>query len=865
MQNAEWLKIKETFNQTLDLPESEREKVLANCDDFVRLEVCGLLDSMDESAKFIAEPAVIEFGLSEDRLIGTKIDDYQIIKAIGAGGMGKVYLAQRTGFEQKFALKLIKRGMDTDAVLHRFVRERQILSRLEHPNIARLLNVGSTDNDLPYFVMEYVEGEPLTKFCEAHQLNPNERLEIFQKVCSAVKYAHQNLIVHRDLKPSNILVTNDGTPKLLDFGIAKLLNAEDFEKTATQARILTPEYASPEQLNNLPITTATDVYSLGVILHEILNGKRPAALGSGQWRDSGAVRNTDKNNHETKHENNPKSKIPNPKSRGDLDNIIHKSLHEETTRRYQTVQEFSEDIRRYLVGLPVTATADSAVYRFSKFVQRHRQGVGIGAVVAILILATSSVAIWQGITANRERAKSEKRFEQVRKLANIVLFEYHDGIEKLPGATAMREKMVTDSLEFLDNLSAEEGGNVDLQRDIVKAYQKVGDIQGGGNSGNVGKTNEALVNYQKAFSIQEKIVSANSANITDQKMLADLHINIGGLQQDIGELHNTEKSFQSALDIYSNLQTQSPNDFKIRAAVAKTFWNIALLKVTQNNFAEGLENYQKAAEIYQQLAIDDGSYKSGYLRNVALTNKYMGSIWQQRGESAKALQLFQKSLEIDLENAKNSPNDVSAELDLSFTYGSVASASRDLKDFQAALENYQNAIEIREKVFNADNKNVFAENALARGYQELGKTFLQKNDFAKAAEHLVKSQSIYQKSSDSDGENLDKKLRLAESLALLGYVHGLSLKIDKANEFYKKSLTIYANLIKQEKLSTLNQRRLASTYIDYGEVLLKNQQTAQALENLNKAQELLANEKVRKDAKEEIAKLEKLLKEANSL
>jgi tetratricopeptide (TPR) repeat protein len=342
-------------------------------------------------------------------------------------------------------------------------------------------------------------------------------------------------------------------------------------------------------------------------------------------------------------------------------------------------------------------------------------------------------------------------------------------------------------------------------------------------------------------------------------MLGDLYINIGGQQQSIGELQKAESSFQNALNIYMNLQAQSPNDFKIRGAIAKTFWSFAQLKTTENNFDEGLENYQKAVEIYQQLAIDDESFKMGYLRNLALTNKYMGSIWQQRGEPEKALQYFQKSLEIDLENAKNSPNDVSAQLDLSFTYGSVASASRDLKNFPAALENYQNAVEIRASVFNADSKNVFAENALARGYQELGRTFLLQNKYAQAEEKIAKSQPIYQKMADADGENIVNKLRLADNSGLLGYINGLSLKLNRANEFFSKSLAIYAELLKQEKLSTINQRRLASTYIDYGEVLLKNKQTTKALENLNKAQELFADEKVRKDAKEELEKLEKLL------
>ncbi|NJM52493.1 MAG: serine/threonine protein kinase [Blastocatellia bacterium] len=277
MQNPDWLKIKEVFYQTLDLPKPDREMFLVNQKESVRVEVSRLLESNEKLEDFIAEPIALEIGLDVNSYIGKKIGSYNILQVIGTGGMGQVFLAEKEGLDKKFALKIIKRGMDTEAVLKRFVRERQILSRLEHSNIANLLDAGSTDNDLPYFVMEYIEGESLTKFCDTRQLDTNERLEIFQKVCEAVKYAHQNLIVHRDIKPSNILVTTDGTPKLLDFGVAKLLTSEEDDKTTTvmQSRMFTPEYASPEQINGLPMTTATDVYSLGVVLYELLSGTRP--------------------------------------------------------------------------------------------------------------------------------------------------------------------------------------------------------------------------------------------------------------------------------------------------------------------------------------------------------------------------------------------------------------------------------------------------------------------------------------------------------------------------------------------------------------------------------------------------------------
>ncbi|MGH9948732.1 MAG: serine/threonine protein kinase, partial [Pyrinomonadaceae bacterium] len=290
MDSNRWAMIKELFNETLDLPESERTAFLNTCDADLRGEVEQLLRADRDAGQFIDEPAIVDIGLFGElpnySYLGTQIDSFKIVKEIGHGGMGTVYLAEHAdeSFTKHVALKLIKRGMDTGAVLKRFVMERRILAQLQHPNLANFIDGGSTADGLPYFVMEYVNGTPINKFADARGLSINQRIELFQKVCSAISYAHQNLVVHRDIKPSNILVTENGTPKLLDFGIAKLLHPEwsleTAEATATMFRIMTPEYASPEQIRGLPITTASDVYSLGVVLYELLSGERPYKIES---------------------------------------------------------------------------------------------------------------------------------------------------------------------------------------------------------------------------------------------------------------------------------------------------------------------------------------------------------------------------------------------------------------------------------------------------------------------------------------------------------------------------------------------------------------------------------------------------------
>ena len=364
----------------MDLDEAARERFLGReCTDQDLInQVQSLLRAHESARDFISKPALVEAGLAADpgddlaaRFVGERIGQYEIVRELGRGGMGVVFLATcGTDFQKQVALKIIKRGMDTDAILRRFVTERQILANLQHPNIAAFLDGGTTSDGLPFFVMEYVDGQTITGYCEINCLSTVDRLRLFQKACAAVRHAHQNLIVHRDLKPSNILVTIDGRPKLLDFGIAKLLSSDQFgeaEQTATAFRAMTPEYASPEQIRGLPITTATDVYSLGVVLYELLSGHRPFKFASRAPDDvarvilttdplppSAAVTAARDISKTTRPEQ--LSALLNSKSlRGDLDNIVLKALRKERDRRYASVLELSEDIKRHLGGLPVTA------------------------------------------------------------------------------------------------------------------------------------------------------------------------------------------------------------------------------------------------------------------------------------------------------------------------------------------------------------------------------------------------------------------------------------------------------------------------------------------------------------------------------
>jgi serine/threonine protein kinase/TolB-like protein/Flp pilus assembly protein TadD len=426
MTRDEWRRIKAIASGALAEPESQRAAYVAShCgeDDVLRGEVESLLHSASKAANLFEGPTVVMAGAAaalealtqfDTSRIGERVGPYRIVRSLGAGGMGSAYLAERAdeAFEKRVAVKLIKRGMDTDAVLRRFRQERQILANLDHPNIARLIDGGTTADGLPYFVMEYVEGTPIDVYCDAQQLSIAERVALVRRVCDGVQYAHDRRVIHRDLKPSNVLVASDGTPKLLDFGIAKALApetaAEQTEPTF-MARAMTPPYASPEHVRGESMTRATDVYSLGVLLYELLTGHRPYRLDGRTLqeideiicreeppRPSAIVDASAPGGHERRRE-----------LAGDLDNIVMMALRKEPERRYPTVSALSDDLGRHLQGLAVDARAADATYRLARYFVRHRvRLIEVGFVAAALV-AIVAVTNWRRDSAPPPRSPIE--------------------------------------------------------------------------------------------------------------------------------------------------------------------------------------------------------------------------------------------------------------------------------------------------------------------------------------------------------------------------------------------------------------------------------------------------------------------------
>ena len=408
------------------------------------VEVASLLQFEEKAREFIEVPAVekvaeVLAGGASELKAGEVLGDYKILSLIGEGGMGEVYLAEDTKLGRQIAIKLIKQGFGTASFLRRFQNEEKILAGLNHPNIARLYGASVTAAGIPYFMMEYVDGPRLDHYCRDNKLSVLDRLALFRKVCAAIAYAHQNLVIHRDIKPANIRVTGDGEPKLLDFGIAKLLDSETAalsEQTMTLVGVMTPDYASPEQVRGENMTTASDVYSLGVVLYELLTEQKPYEIDQDTHKRSARDHRTGTN--ATEHGRRKRRwkfhapKAPSSKLlRGDLDNIVMMAMRKETTRRYGSVGQFSDDIRRYLEGRPVIARKDTFSYRTVKFIKRNKVIVAAAGLVVLSLIGGIFATTLQARRANLQRTRAEQRFNDVRRLAHSLMFEIDDSVKDL--------------------------------------------------------------------------------------------------------------------------------------------------------------------------------------------------------------------------------------------------------------------------------------------------------------------------------------------------------------------------------------------------------------------------------------------------
>lgn len=528
MQPAQWKRIKTIVNDALELPSGERSAfVEAACagDSGLQAEVASLLAQSDETGRLELPIAASAEPDSGSVWIGRQLGAYRITEEILSGGMGRVFKAQRTDgeYDSTAAIKILRASIDTAEGRGRFNAERQILARLRHPRIATLIDGGTIDG-LPYFVMEYVDGLPIDRYCGERKCDLRQRLGIFARVCGAVEFAHQQLIVHRDLKPENILATGDGEVKLLDFGIAKLLDAENWGGMSNLTMLggsgpYTPAYAAPEQLLGQPVGTGSDVYSLGCILYRLLTGRLPFDLEAARgpaWIRAVCEQSAERPSVALQRAPNDgdtalRAGLPPPPAlarllRGDLDLIVLKALEKDLALRYGSVAELHADVRNYLEGRPVSARRPSFSYLALKFVRRNRLPVGAAALATLALAAGVAGIAWQARVAESMRLRAENRLLDVQALSQKLIFDYNDKIKVLPGALPVSQVLMADVAHFLDQLGKEDGLPLPLQRSLALSYQRLATAQGSFREGSLGKNDEAAVSRSKAYAIMNRLL-----------------------------------------------------------------------------------------------------------------------------------------------------------------------------------------------------------------------------------------------------------------------------------------------------------------------------------------------------------------------
>lgn len=632
---------------------------------------------------------------------------YQTISLLGRGGMGSVYLAERDDgqYKQKVAVKVLAQHLGGEDFEARFRVERQLLAQMNHPNIVRLLDGGIASTGEPYLVTEYVEGIALDKYCDRHKLGLSQRIGLFLQVCSAVDHAHQNLVVHRDLKPSNILVTDDGAVKLLDFGTAKLVKGPD-EQTVTELMLLTPRYASPEQLRKDAITTRSDVYSLGMILYELLGGQRPfgntgevvqelarayqyaeaAPLGRTTNADDAALRGMTLADLQRQ-------------LSGDLEVIAAKALEHDPARRYASPREFSEDLEAYLQSRPVKAQPATAWYKARKFL--YRQRVAVLAAVLILVAAIAGI-----VSTLHEKTLAQRRFNDVRRLAHYQLFDLYDQMLAVDGTTRLRAGMSEEALRYLNALSAEAQDDETLAVELALGYLRVGDVTGNYAVQSLGKWQEAIAAYRKGLTVVSKFKSFGA-----RRARALLETSIINTEFSVKQSPEYAARVVAGVKEYESLVAQEPKLIENYLRLGKAYQNAARTIQSPRTvggfvdtseewtgkakaaFEKGLELDPESKPLLQslmQLASERSSWISQTKPQEALRWAGEAEMWRLRMPPA-----FRESSLVRRDQAS--------------TFSARAAALNSLGDGKEALAEMSKAIGIFETLVHADADNLGAQ------------------------------------------------------------------------------------------------------------------------------------------------------------
>ena len=850
-------RLRDLFERVVDLgPEDSERLLVLECDGDLELrrELLSLLSADIEATSNGAwRQSALDNAASQERSspeagLGMIIGSYRTVELLGKGGMGKVYRAIRidSEYQKNVAIKIVRTGLDSEELAARFRAERQILANLEHPNIARLLDGGASADGKPYFVMEHVEGIPPLDYCERHSLRTPQRILLFRQICSAVHYAHQRMVIHRDLKPGNILVAADGAPKLLDFGIAKVLATDASESshvlTETGMHRMTARYSSPEQIRGETVTTGSDVFSLGVILYELLTGRSPYGPAD---RSALEVMNA------VCSQESPKPSAVFPELHGDLDNIVSKALQKDPAARYASVDQFSEDLRRHLEGRPVQARGDAPLYLAQKFVRRNR--VGVAALAAVL--CTLLVGL---VEVTRARARADRRFNDVRQLAHSVMFDYSDAIDRLPGATPVRARLVKDALRYLDNLS-KEADTPTLQQEIVDAYVRVSNVQGNEYQNNMGDTAGALMTAGKAAGAAEKLVAAQETP-SALNSAAEAFATDASLRYAAGDLRGADREYQRAIELREQVRSKRRDDVDNNIALSRDLRQMGDLYGgygfhNLGRTEESLKFYERARDIASSLKAEDDNRiavtKAKYKALLALSlseggigkrdeaarhlaqalsqveklsaaepndanvKTELANVEQRFGQTLldarrapEAIQHMARSVGLLEKLAEDDPGNVMYRRSRSVVETQWAAALRGAGQVSAAIEHNRQALAIAEELSRNVPQSAQYRADIGTSERRLAESLLAGKDLAGAAEHAQRGRAIF---CDSRGAASDAftDANCGRTLVILGHALAGLKKLRSALENYRAGEQLARKVSQADAVNAIYRSDLA--------------------------------------------------------
>ena len=749
MKPDRWIKIEELCQNALNMAEEDRPAYLKQAcegDDELLSDIESLLDQQRE--EFLEVPIVTVRTTSvfedKDQPVDRFIGPYRLIREIASGGMGQVFLAVRSddAFDRHVALKVVRKEITGADALDRFYSERQILASLNHPNIARLFDGGATEEGLPWFAMEYVEGMPVTEYCDRHGYSADDRLKLFLKICSAVQYAHQNLIVHHDLKPGNILVTADGTPKLLDFGISKILAQEqDTVQSSIQQQIMTPEYASPEQVQGKPASTAGDIYSLGVLVYELLTGSLPIHV---QERTPEGVKQAISGVEPEKPSAVAGSRVPS----GDLDSIILKALEKKTSDRYSSVEQMAGDIRRYRTHYPVSAHRGSILYRAQKYVRRNRWGVAAATFFTLLVVGFGVLSIMQSAEIQAQAVEAEQQRDRAEKVSQFLidLFSSADPSEA-------RDESIT-AIELLrrgaERVEAEMSDEQLLQAEL---YMVIADVY------------ESLGLYPEAEELARKaLVKRTDYYGSEDLQIAAVLNTLGWLHHRQGDPVSADSLLQVALAMRENLTGPYSLD------VARTLNDLAVVKQSLADYPATDSLLKRALEIRrEQLGPDHEAV------GVSLNN-YAALKWRM-GEFDEAAELFGEVLSI-LQGRFGQED-----LRVANAMTNLAAVQLTRRDLEAAEPLYRQALAIRHQLVGEEHPDV------AFSLAHLGNLLRMKGDVEEAEMLLKEALEQRRKLLGTD------HILVGDSKRTLGMLFTETGDYDQALHHYTNALRVFEGLL----------------------------------------------------------------------